>query len=211
MHNIATMLNIPDIWKDRMVPGSGKLVEQWLDGAQIRLKLARSRSTKHGDFRFPRNGLPAVITLNHDMHPVEFMITLSHELAHYRAWKKYGRSIRPHGAQWKDEFRMMLRELIDSGIFRPEISRAIYQCYFKRERIGSTACEQMLQVLGKTGGQSGVRRVADIPEGTVFRLKNGKVLVKGKKLRSRFSCRDRISGRDYSVHAMAEIEETLVT
>ncbi|MFH0760823.1 MAG: hypothetical protein V2A67_04910 [Bacteroidota bacterium] len=204
------MLNIPDIWKERLVPGSEKLVEQWLDGAQIRLKLSRSRATKHGDFRFPRNGLPAMITLNRDMHPVEFMITLSHELAHYRAWKKYGRSIRPHGEQWKHEFRWMLKELIESGVLKSEVSRAVYQCYFKRERIGSSAAEPILRVLGKTGEYSGFKRVADVPEGTAFRLKNGKVLVKGKKLRSRFRCRDPKSGRDYSVSPMAEIAETLV-
>jgi len=204
------MLNIPDIWKERLLPGSERLLEQWLDGAQIRLKLSRSRSTKHGDFRFPRNGLPAVITLNHDMHPVEFMITLSHELAHYRAWKRYGRSIRPHGEQWKHEFRWMLKEMIESGILEPEVSRAIYQCYFKRERIGSSAGEPILRVLGKAGKDSGFTRVADIPEGTVFRLRNGKVLVKGIKLRSRFRCRDPKSGRDYSVSPMAEIAETIV-
>jgi hypothetical protein len=151
-----------------------------------------------------------VITLNHDMHPVEFMITLTHELAHYKAWKKYGRSIRPHGEQWKYEFRWMLKELIESGILEPEVSGAIYQCYFKRQRIGSSDGEPILRVLGKAGKDSGFTRVADVPEGTAFRLRNGKVLVKGQKLRSRYRCRDPKSGREYSVSPMAEIAETLV-
>jgi hypothetical protein len=204
------MLNIPDIWKKRLLLGSEKLLEQWLNGAQVQLKLSRSRSTKHGDFRYPRNGLPAVITLNHDMHPVEFMITLTHELAHYKAWKKHGRSIRPHGEQWKYEFRWMLKELIESGILEPEVSGAIYQCYFKRQRIGSSDGEPILRVLGKAGKDSGFTRVADVPEGTAFRLRNGKVLVKGQKLRSRYRCCDPKSGREYSVSPMAEIAETLV-
>jgi SprT protein len=204
------MFNIPDIWKKRLVPGSEALLEEWLTGADIQFRLSRARTTKHGDFRIPPEGKRAVITLNHDMHPVEFLITLAHEVAHFRVWKKYGRRARPHGEEWKTEFRVMLKQIIESGILDPKVSKAVVQCYFKRERIGSGACEAMYRALGLAGEESGVTRLADLPEGALFTLKNGRSFFKGEKMRNRYRCREKISGRIYSVHAMAEIQESLV-
>jgi SprT protein len=204
------MLNIPDIWRKRLVPGSEVLLEEWLTGADIQFRLTRTRATKHGDFRIPPAGKRAVITLNHDMHPVEFLITLTHEVAHFRVWKKYGRRARPHGEEWKAEFRVMLKQIIESGILDTKVSNAVVQCYFKRERIGSGACEAMYRALGLAGEESGVTRLADLPEGALFTLKNGRSFFKGEKMRNRYRCREKISGRIYSVHAMAEIQESLV-
>jgi len=205
--NIAPVLNIPDIWKRRLVPGSEMLLNDWLTGTDIQLRLSRSRATKHGDFRIPPEGKRAVITLNHDMHPVEFLITLAHEVAHFRVWKKYGRRARPHGEEWKYEFRLMLKQVVESGILEPAVSRAVIQCYFKRERIGSGSCEAMYKALGLAGHESSITRVADIPVGSEFTLRNGKTFIKGDKMRNRFKCIEKRTGREYSVHPMAEIQD----
>ena len=201
------MLNIPDIWRRRLLPGSEDILTEWLTGADIQFRLSGSRSTKHGDFRIPQAGKRAVITLNHDMHPVEFLITLAHEVAHFRIWKRFGRRVRPHGEEWKNEFRGMLRQLIEARILEPEVSRALVQCYFKRERIGSGGCEAMYRALGLAGENAQIARVADVPEGAEFTLRNGRTFIKGPKMRNRYRCSEKISGRIYSVHPMAEIRE----
>ncbi|MCX6225736.1 MAG: hypothetical protein NTV01_13460 [Bacteroidia bacterium] len=162
-----------DFWKMCLLEGSGELVNSWLIASPVPVALAKNRRSKHGDFRAPRQGRPALITINHDLHPVEFLITLAHEIAHFRNWKKFGRRVRPHGAA------------------------------------GSS--EQLNRLLGKMVEDSGVLRVADLPEGTRFTLRSGKSFIKGRKLRKRYQCRDAVSSRIYSVHPMAEVKETLVS
>jgi SprT protein len=187
-------------WKTRLLEGSEELVNGWLAASPVPVVMAKNRRSKHGD-----------ITVNHDLHPVEFLITLAHEIAHFRNWKKHGRRVRPHGPEWRNEFREMLAELLKSGLLDREISAAITRHYFQRRLIGSGSSEQLNRLLGKTVEDSGVLHVADIPEGTKFTLRSGKTFIKGRKLRKRYQCRDVVSSRTYSVHPMAEVKETIVS
>lgn len=191
--------------------GSEELVNGWLAASPVPVVLAKNRRSKHGDFRVSRMGKPAYITINHDLHPVEFLITLAHEIAHFRNWKKYGRRVRPHGPEWRSEFREMLAELLKAGVLDGEISAAIVRHFFQRKLIGSGSSEQLNRLLGKTVEDSGVLHVADIPEGARFTLRSGKTFIKGRKLRKRYQCRDVVSSRTYTVHPMAEVKETIVS
>ncbi|TSA35121.1 MAG: hypothetical protein D4R64_10310 [Porphyromonadaceae bacterium] len=200
-----------DSWKTRLLEGSEELVNSWLIASPVSVVMSKTRRSKHGDFRVPRNGRPAYITVNHDLHPVEFLITLAHEIAHFRNWKKYGRRVRPHGPAWRNEFRDLLVEVLKAGLLDRKIAAAIVQFYFKRKLIGSGSSEQLNRLLGKTVEDIGVLRVADLPEGTQFTLRNGKTFIKGRKLRKRYQCCDPVSSRIYSVHPMAEVKETIVS
>jgi hypothetical protein len=191
--------------------GSAVLVSQWLADSPVPVILSKARRSKHGDFRSPRAGKEAYITINHDLHPVEFLITLAHEIAHYRNWKKYGRRVRPHGPEWRNEFRAMLAEAIRGGFLSEEIASAIISFYFKRKRIGSGTSEQLCVLLGKAGEGSNTVRVNDLPEGAAFTLRSGRTFIKGKKLRKRYQCREIVSSSIYSVHPLAEVKETIVT
>lgn len=191
--------------------GSEELVNSWMSDSPVPVKLSKTRTSKHGDFRVPRLGRPAYITVNHDLHPVEFLITLAHEIAHYRNWRRHGRRVRPHGPEWRNEFRVMLLEVLKSGILDKDVSAEVAQFYFKRKLIGSGSSEQLNRLLGKTVENTGVLRVADLPEGARFTLRSGKTFIKGRKLRKRYQCSDTVSMRIYSVHPLAEVKETLVS
>ena len=82
--------------------------------------------------------------------------------------------------------------------------------YFKRQRIGSGTSEQLGRMLGRSFEATGIMRVADLPEGARFRLRNGMTFIKGPRLRKRFQCREVMSMRTYSVHPLAEVRETIV-
>ena len=143
-----------DSWKTRLLEGSEELVNRWLAASPVPVVLAKNRRSKHGDFRIPRQGRPAYITINHDLHPVEFLITLAHEIAHFRNWKKYGRRVRPHGPEWRNAFREMLVEVLKDGLLDGEISAAIADHYFKRKLIGSGSSEPLNRLLGKAAEES---------------------------------------------------------
>ncbi|MFA6126651.1 MAG: hypothetical protein WC699_05060 [Bacteroidales bacterium] len=200
-----------DYWKTRLLKGSEELVDSWLMKSPVPVLLAKSRTSKHGDFRFPRMGRPAYITVNHDLHPVEFLITLAHEIAHFRNWQKNGRRVRSHGPEWRNAFREMLLQVLDAGLFEEQIAAAVVKHYFQRKLIGSGSSEQLNKLLGKTLEDSGILRVADLPEGARFTLRSGKSFIKGKKMRKRYQCRDVVSSRIYSVHPFAEVQESIVS
>ncbi|MCB0399551.1 MAG: SprT-like domain-containing protein, partial [Winogradskyella sp.] len=64
------------------------------------VKVKQERKTKHGDYRQLPNGKHQ-ITVNANLNAYRFLITLVHEIAHFEAFTKYGRFIKPHGKEWK--------------------------------------------------------------------------------------------------------------
>lgn len=182
--------------------GSLELIDRWLSQRRVALHITRDRLTKVGDFRPGRNGQAPAISLNYNLHPVEFLVTLAHELAHYDVYAKYARSRAPHGPEWKQRFRELLREVVDAGFLDQRISDALIRCYFLRERIASSVCQEMKDLL-EAGQADKEWRVRDVAEGHEFMLRNGKRFVKGPRMRTRYRCREVESGRTFTVHPMA--------
>ena len=86
----------------KYIPKSAKnYLSDILSEERISLIVKKERKTKHGDFRVLKTG-DCQITINSNLNPFRFLITLIHEIAHYKAYKIYKRKIRPHGKEWKE-------------------------------------------------------------------------------------------------------------
>ena len=103
------------------------LFSKWLEGLNYQIAISRPRKSKLGDFRPPRLGQIARITMNADLGPFQFLTTLTHEIAHLIAWEKYGRLAAPHGKEWKAVFRQMLIELAQHQAWPENYCRALLQ------------------------------------------------------------------------------------
>ena len=91
-----------------LVPEQAKnQVEQLLNTSKVSIKITKKRQTKHGDFRKNGNG-SSLITLNTTSNPYRFLITLLHELAHFRVSQSVQYRIKPHGKEWKNTYRETL-------------------------------------------------------------------------------------------------------
>ena len=55
----------------------------------ILFKLKNNRKTKHGDFSVKKD-FSVEITINSDMNPFRFLITLLHEISHFFVYKDFG-------------------------------------------------------------------------------------------------------------------------
>ena len=53
------------------------------------VKIKKERKTRHGDYRRLPNGKHQ-ITINSNLNPYRFLITLVHEIAHFEAYTTYG-------------------------------------------------------------------------------------------------------------------------
>ena len=58
-------------------------IESFLRNMDVNIIVTKQRLTKHGDFRFHPNKKP-IITVNNSLNPYRFLITLLHELAHFK-------------------------------------------------------------------------------------------------------------------------------
>lgn len=184
--------------------GTLSLVDSWLHSRRFVLTITRERVTKVGDFRPATQRSFARISVNNNLHPVEFLITLAHEIAHYEVYKKFQRRRKPHGPEWRNEFRRLLQEMIDTGALSAEVCAAIRTCYFQRDQIAASACVHLKRVLDGTRVIA-EERVVDVMAGERFQLKNGREFIRGEKMRTRYRCKEVRSGRTYAVHALAVV------
>lgn len=147
------------------------LIQGWITPYNCTLKITRPRQTKLGDFRAPKPGKPPVITMNGNLGPYQFLTTLVHEIAHLHTWHKYGRSVAPHGKEWKSCFAALLHELLSTpGIEWPPSFEAALQRHALNPK-SSVAGDPLLQkTLLSLDGHTGTL-LGDIADGTWFEYK----------------------------------------
>ena len=99
------------------VPEASKgQLREYLQKIPIEIKVTRQRLTKHGDFSLKTNGM-SLITVNDSLNPYRFLITLLHELAHYKVVKQFGHRVKPHGKEWKKAFQETLLPFLCPNVF----------------------------------------------------------------------------------------------
>ncbi len=162
-----------------------EIILQYWDENPFHLKIVRHRHSKSGDFRPAHNGNPARITVNGDLNPSAFLITLIHELAHHTVQKK-NRS-RPHGTEWKSRFREMMQPFLTSSVFTTEVLTAL-QIYLKNPLASTSADQNLSRALKSREENNGQVHLEDLSPDAVFRIHNGKTFCKKEKLRKRYRC-----------------------
>ncbi len=76
-------------------------IVQWTEPYSMQLKISKSRKGKLGDYRKINSTYTHKITINHNLVPELFFLTLTHEIAHMRVYDKFTmRKISPHGKEW---------------------------------------------------------------------------------------------------------------
>jgi len=78
------------ILREYILPGFESLLAHWLHEEDVQIRISRPRVSKLGDYRLATADRYARISINGDLHPLEFMITLGHELAHHQVYKDEG-------------------------------------------------------------------------------------------------------------------------
>lgn len=170
---------------------------------QIYLKIVRERRTRHGDYR-RKNGHHQ-ITINANLNHYRFLITLVHEIAHLLAFEKYGRRIRPHGKEWKYTFQQLMLPFIHPSIF-PEKLLPIVANHFRNPSASSDTDTLLAVALKSFDPENDKNYVFELPEGSVFRIYNGKVFQKGRKRVKRYECKELSTGKIYIFQPNAEVE-----
>ena len=102
---------------------SHNFLQCWVDELKIDIRISNPRKTKLGDFKVINNVMQ--ISINNDLNPYSFLITLTHELAHAFVYLKYGSLVKPHGVEWKNTFKSLMLNFINQSVFPDELLRLL--------------------------------------------------------------------------------------
>jgi len=170
----------------------------------VHLKIVNERVTRHGDYKRLPNGAHR-ITVNANLNPYRFLITLVHEIAHLVAFEEYGRRIKPHGKEWKHIFQQMMLPFIRPEIF-PSGLLPLLANHFKNPKASSDTDSKLSLALKQYDPPNDKNFIFEIPYGGTFRLYNGKLFKRGNKRVKRYECIDLSNGRVYLFNPNAEVE-----
>ena len=186
------------------LPKEAKIpAQKLLERADIPIKIMAKRKTKHGDFRITPKGTP-MITINASKNPYRFLLTLIHELAHWFTYKTYGSRVKPHGLEWKQNFRNLMLPFLTPTIF-PEPLLGPLARHLKNPKATAAADVDLVKAFQTYDPPKSTVAVADIEEGKQFVLEDGRVFVRGEKRVKRYLCQEVDTQRNYLFNAAAEV------
>jgi len=168
------------------------------------IKVVKGRNSKLGDFRPVPKGQIPTITLNNDLNPLSFLITFLHEWAHLLIDEQFGRSVKPHGKEWKSYYQMLMVPILEIESLPKEFKAVLHQ-HIKKPKASALGDPILAKYLKQFDAFNGLH-LEEIKSGSLFQLKNGLVLEKGEKRRTRYLCKDPKTKKQYTVHALAEVE-----
>lgn len=168
------------------------------------IKVKQERKTKHGDYRQLSNDKHQ-ITVNANLNPYRFLITLIHEIAHFEAYTKFGRFIKPHGKEWKLTFQHLMLPFLRPEVFPLELLPLLAK-HFKNPKASSDTDTQLALALKQFDEGEDKTYVSEVPLGKSFKLYNGRVFTKGSTRRKRIECVEVKTGKLYLFNPNAEVE-----
>lgn len=183
-------------------------IVEWLHKNKIQLKISRARSTKLGDFRVATNGDYPRISVNHNLNPYSFLITLVHEMAHAEVFKMKSRfkRIQPHGTEWQLAFSRLMQPFLNETVF-PKALLPVVNNYFHKPKASSFSDSELMKALKFYNLETSKKpQLNDLKQGDQFVLNQIPYRAE-KKLRTRFQCRNLQNNRLYIIHGLAEVEK----
>lgn len=175
-----------------------------LEHDNLVVKIKKERKTRHGDYMRLPNGKHQ-ITINSNLNEYRFLITLIHEIAHFEAYKLYGRFIKPHGIEWKRTFQHLMLPFLNPEIF-PNGLLPLLAKHFKNPKATSDTDTILALALKQFDEPNNKKYIFEVPLGEHFKSYNGKIFKMEKKRVKRYECVEVKTGRLYLFNPNAEVE-----
>lgn len=181
------------------------IIAHWVVYYNFKLKIKHTRSTKYGDYRPPLPGTNHQITINHDLNPFAFLITLVHEIAHLTNFNKHRNKVLPHGDEWKFEFKILMQPFLEKEIFPSDVKQALIK-YLHNPAASSCSDPHLHKVLIRYDEkEEGVFLLESIQYGELFFHKEV-LYQKGEKIRKRYRCVQVSTKRLYLFDPLAQVK-----
>ncbi len=180
-------------------------VVHYLHLHKVHLTVTRERKSVLGDYRNAVHGKNHRITVNGTLNKYAFLITLLHELAHLLTYEKFGHRVNAHGKEWKQIYGAMLANFVNKKIFPPDIESELRQSLVN-PAASSCAEEGLTRILRNYNEpKANIKLIEELPPGTLFKIKDGRIFEKGERLRKRYRCKEKDTGAIYLFSPVYEV------
>ena len=172
---------------------------------KVHLTITRERRSILGDYRHRTQHANHRISINGNLNPYAFLITLLHEIAHLVTFEQYGNKVMSHGREWKKIYGQFLQQFILHKIFPQDIE---HELKISLQNPAATSCAEdgLLRILRKYDKNNNNHRlVEEIAPHSMFKTPDGRVFQKGVQLRKRFKCVEVKTGRVYLFSPVYEV------
>ncbi|GAB2702564.1 hypothetical protein GCM10027037_30170 [Mucilaginibacter koreensis] len=189
-----------------MPPAAAPLISRWIDYFKCEFKISRNRNSKFGDYRPPFQGKGHRISVNHNLNAYAFLVTTVHEFAHLHTWNQHQNKVKPHGTEWKQNFKKMMQPFFEQQVFPADIQQAITR-YLNNPAASSCSDLNLYRTLRSYDApKPDVLTVEKLPLHSLFKFKGDRVFKKGEQLRKRYKCVEVATKRIYLFSPVAEVE-----
>lgn len=173
----------------------------------LHLSITRERKSVMGDYRPPATGENRHrISINGNLNPYSFLITLLHEIAHLYAFTQYQHKIMPHGEEWKNIFKKLLADFLHNQVFPKDVADAL-QRYLHQMKASTCTDPHLYKVLKKYDDDTkGLLFLDEVPFGKPFATLDGRTFQKTEKLRTRYKCKEIKTGHTYLIPSIVEVK-----
>ncbi|HEY6978669.1 MAG TPA: SprT-like domain-containing protein [Chitinophagaceae bacterium] len=186
--------------------GTFENVVYYLHQHHVHLTVTRERKSILGDYRNAVHGKNHRITVNGNLNKYAFLITLLHELAHLLTYEQYGHRVSAHGKEWKACYGLLLADFVKKKIFPADIEHELRKSLIN-PAASSCAEESLMRILRKYDKRkNGSCFLEELPYGSFFKTKDGRIFQKGEQLRKRFKCKERSTSVVYLFSPIYEVK-----
>ncbi|MCO5234796.1 MAG: SprT-like domain-containing protein [Chitinophagaceae bacterium] len=185
--------------------GTEQMVMEYLQQYKVHLTITRERKSILGDYRFGIHEKNHRISVNGNLNPFAFLITLLHELAHLVTFVRFGNRVAAHGKEWKAVYGEILHRFLLAGIFPEDIAAEI-KSTMHRPAAGSCAEDGLMRVLRRYDpGEGHKKLVEELEINQLFRTDDGRVFKRGNQLRKRIRCIEMKTNKIYLFSPVYEV------
>lgn len=185
---------------------AAQIIAQWIAENSCQFTISRSRKSKFGDYRPPYAGKGHRISINNNLNEYAFLITTVHEFAHLKTWNEHKNRFKPHSLVWKNNFKELMQPFFALEIFPEDIKTAV-SSYLSNPSASSCTDLDLYRALQRYDkAKEGHVVLEHLPQDRLFALSSGRIFEKGPKLRKRYRCIERPSGKVYLFNPLAEVK-----
>lgn len=188
-------------------PGIYQPVEDYLRRFRIHLTIAKQRKSILGDYKHRTHVHNHRISVNGNLNPFAFLITLIHEIAHLLTFEQFSNKVDAHGMEWKNIYSMLLQQFLEHKIFPADIEKEL-MISLQNPAASSCAEDGLIRVLRKYDiNNDGYKLVEEIPVNGLFKLEDERIFKRGEKQRKRYKCIEVNTGKVYLFSPVYEVEQ----
>lgn len=186
--------------------GAFEQIAPFFQSHTIHLTVTHERKSVLGDYRNPTSDAPYHrISINANLNPYSFLITLLHELAHLFTFVHFGNRVSPHGREWKTQFRHILIPFMGKRFFPADVEKALHA--YLHDPAASTCTDARLYkaLYRYDEHKPGFKLIDDLSVNQYFETEDGQLYQKLEKLRTRTRCKNVKNGKMYFFQGIAEV------